>query len=368
MSVEKNYLIRKGGYYYRANYCGYTREISSAGRYTREEAEREASIEPWHMEAVPVPADAALVGEGALTGVIIPPALGDAIEPNIAMECLLETMRDNPGAISLYAAVPAVRWALDVISRLRSAIACPQPVGPDQHAEPTATGQGEVAAAVAPPPDDALITDEIVHVGLDNFGMEIGWSDEAHEAMRSSLVAVAPLIARAALSAMPAPTITDAPPRTVTPAALQADLIAAGYSPGDAAIAAAAVNGVAASMAPGRDAAAAEMNAQWNTQAIELVQAHHKAASNVSDALLAARDAQIARLASLLEKLTAAAETIESNKFSNYRARNGRMIGIESDDGERCDIVHSDLTFELNAAAEEARAALTSDAQGGERG
>jgi hypothetical protein len=50
--LEEPYLIRKGGYYYRPNRCGYTATPHDAGRYTKEEAEAEASIEPWHMSAV----------------------------------------------------------------------------------------------------------------------------------------------------------------------------------------------------------------------------------------------------------------------------------------------------------------------------
>lgn len=50
---SRDYLIRKGGYYYRSNFRGYTTDPNSAGRYTRTEAEREAKIEPWHMAAVP---------------------------------------------------------------------------------------------------------------------------------------------------------------------------------------------------------------------------------------------------------------------------------------------------------------------------
>jgi hypothetical protein len=58
------WLIIKDGYYYRANRSGYTKDISSAGRYTRAEADREAAIEPWHMsvERQPEPSpDAAAV-------------------------------------------------------------------------------------------------------------------------------------------------------------------------------------------------------------------------------------------------------------------------------------------------------------------
>jgi hypothetical protein len=48
----RNYVIRKGAYYYRPNCQGYTAYIADAGRYTKEEAEREARIEPWHMQAI----------------------------------------------------------------------------------------------------------------------------------------------------------------------------------------------------------------------------------------------------------------------------------------------------------------------------
>lgn len=50
----RDHLIRKGGYYYRPNRCGYVLDPFRAGRYTKSEAEREAAIEPWHMQAVPV--------------------------------------------------------------------------------------------------------------------------------------------------------------------------------------------------------------------------------------------------------------------------------------------------------------------------
>ncbi|KFB11082.1 hypothetical protein [Nitratireductor basaltis] len=50
--MKAEYLIRKGGYYYRPNSLGYTTKKSEAGRYTKEEAEREASVEPWRMQAI----------------------------------------------------------------------------------------------------------------------------------------------------------------------------------------------------------------------------------------------------------------------------------------------------------------------------
>lgn len=51
-SEEREYLIRKGGYYYRPNCSGYTTSKFEAGRYTKAEADREATVEPWHMKAI----------------------------------------------------------------------------------------------------------------------------------------------------------------------------------------------------------------------------------------------------------------------------------------------------------------------------
>lgn len=57
---DKTHLVKKDGYYYRPNRSGYTTRVSEAGLYTKEEAEREAAIEPWHMKAIAradIPAD-----------------------------------------------------------------------------------------------------------------------------------------------------------------------------------------------------------------------------------------------------------------------------------------------------------------------
>lgn len=43
--MERDWLIRKSGYFYRPDRCGYTQEVSAAGRYTRAEAEAEARVE-----------------------------------------------------------------------------------------------------------------------------------------------------------------------------------------------------------------------------------------------------------------------------------------------------------------------------------
>lgn len=48
------YVIRKSGSFYRPNRAGYTNHIEAAGIYTKEEAEREAAIEPHTMNAIPL--------------------------------------------------------------------------------------------------------------------------------------------------------------------------------------------------------------------------------------------------------------------------------------------------------------------------
>ncbi len=52
MSEAKEYLIKKGSYFYRPNSQGYTSFKFDAGRYTKADAEKEAAIEPWHMQAI----------------------------------------------------------------------------------------------------------------------------------------------------------------------------------------------------------------------------------------------------------------------------------------------------------------------------
>lgn len=46
LAERREWLIRKNGYFYRPNRAGYTLEKVAAGRYTRAEADREASVEP----------------------------------------------------------------------------------------------------------------------------------------------------------------------------------------------------------------------------------------------------------------------------------------------------------------------------------
>ena len=48
--------------------------------------------------------------------------------------------------------------------------------------------------------------------------------------------------------------------------------------------------------------------------------------------------------------LVQAATDILANKFSTFKARNGRNVGVQGDDGEMCWIVHSDDMFALETA------------------
>ncbi len=48
--------------------------------------------------------------------------------------------------------------------------------------------------------------------------------------------------------------------------------------------------------------------------------------------------------------LVKAAKDVIGNLQSTYRTRNGRQVGIEADDGEKCMIIHSDHTFALEQA------------------
>lgn len=52
MSDEAKYLVMKDGYFYRPNAQGYTLYKFDAGRFTKEDAEKHAAVEPWHMAAV----------------------------------------------------------------------------------------------------------------------------------------------------------------------------------------------------------------------------------------------------------------------------------------------------------------------------
>jgi hypothetical protein len=50
----RDWVIRKNGYFYRANRSGYTMEVCAAGRYTEQEARAEARVEPHSISAHPL--------------------------------------------------------------------------------------------------------------------------------------------------------------------------------------------------------------------------------------------------------------------------------------------------------------------------
>jgi hypothetical protein len=54
-----------------------------------------------------------------------------------------------------------------------------------------------------------------------------------------------------------------------------------------------------------------------------------------------------------MQNLTEAAQDVLRAMTSSYRARNGREVGIEADDGEKCYIVHSDQICALERALTE---------------
>lgn len=47
----REWLIRKGGYFYRPERAGYTSDVIEAGLYTENEARNEARIEPHNISA-----------------------------------------------------------------------------------------------------------------------------------------------------------------------------------------------------------------------------------------------------------------------------------------------------------------------------
>lgn len=58
-----------------------------------------------------------------------------------------------------------------------------------------------------------------------------------------------------------------------------------------------------------------------------------------------------------IARLRDAATQVLDRMTSTYRARNGREVGIQGDDGEKCWIIHSDDIEALRAALEPSEAA-----------
>lgn len=67
------------------------------------------------------------------------------------------------------------------------------------------------------------------------------------------------------------------------------------------------------------------------------------------------------------DRVIEAARALVAGKTSTFKARNGRDVGIEADDGEKCYIVHSDLICALEGALsdyDKRRAELLETAKG----
>lgn len=62
-AAEPMYLIQKGSRYYRPGANGYTSNIHEAGRFTREQAEREAAVQPGNISAIPDPGPGASLSD-----------------------------------------------------------------------------------------------------------------------------------------------------------------------------------------------------------------------------------------------------------------------------------------------------------------
>lgn len=77
---------------------------------------------------------------------------------------------------------------------------------------------------------------------------------------------------------------------------------------------------------------------------------------------LTEKDALIARLVGTLKKACDALTSVVDGRTEQYQGRNGRWVSIQSEDGERCDIIHSDITTECEGALEVVRAILNEGA------
>ncbi|MFT8945972.1 MAG: hypothetical protein ABF876_05245 [Acetobacter aceti] len=76
------------------------------------------------------------------------------------------------------------------------------------------------------------------------------------------------------------------------------------------------------------------------------------------------RDMQIARLTGALQKARDALVSVTEGRSEQYQARNGRWMSIQGEDGERCDIIHSDITTECEGALKVVRIALNEGVEG----
>ena len=79
---------------------------------------------------------------------------------------------------------------------------------------------------------------------------------------------------------------------------------------------------------------------------------------------VAALEARVKVLEEALTEAASALEQVKDGERGGYRCRNGKFVELQMSDGERADIIHSDVTTECECALNTARAALTRE--GGE--
>lgn len=70
----------------------------------------------------------------------------------------------------------------------------------------------------------------------------------------------------------------------------------------------------------------------------------------IADAQIAAREVEIVQLRDVLVKAADALMRVTEERSTSYQAKNGKWVSIQGDDGERCDIIHSDITIDCEAA------------------
>ncbi|BCZ75869.1 hypothetical protein [Acetobacter phage phiAX1] len=96
-----------------------------------------------------------------------------------------------------------------------------------------------------------------------------------------------------------------------------------------------------------------------NVAALEARIASLEEAEQLARADAKASKARVTVLEGALSAAVSALEQVTDGERGGYNARNGKFVSLQMSDGERADIIHSDVTTECEGALETARAALT---------
>ncbi|MFT9361283.1 hypothetical protein [Acetobacter okinawensis] len=78
----------------------------------------------------------------------------------------------------------------------------------------------------------------------------------------------------------------------------------------------------------------------------------------IAQAHIAALESEVVRLRGVIVEAVDALTRVTEERSTQYQAKNGRWVSIQADDGERCDIIHSDITTDCEAAILSAHKAL----------